>query len=75
NELAAVAYETHPVFGLSMPTTCPNVPDEVLSPRQTRGDAGAYDVKAKELADSFKNNFKKFEEFANEEIMAGAPIQ
>jgi phosphoenolpyruvate carboxykinase (ATP) len=30
-------------------------------------------VKAVELAQKFKANFEKFEEFANEEILAGAP--
>ena len=57
-----------------MPTTCENVPDEVLNPKDTWGDKAAYDAKAAELANSFKQNFKKFEEFANEEIMAGGPL-
>jgi len=29
--------------------------------------------KANELASKFVNNFKKFEEYANEEIMAASP--
>lgn len=72
-ELNDVAYIEHPVFKLSMPTTCPNVPDEVLNPKQTWSDAEAYDAKANELAASFKKNFKKFEDYANAEIMSGAP--
>jgi len=66
-------YHIHSVFGLAQPRTCPNVPDEVLSPRGTwKNDEGYYET-AHKLAASFKENFKQFEEYANEEIMAGAP--
>jgi phosphoenolpyruvate carboxykinase (ATP) len=67
-------YHTHSVFGLQQPRTCPNVPSQVLSPRSTwNNDKGYYET-AHKLAASFKNNFKKFESYANEEIMAGAPL-
>jgi phosphoenolpyruvate carboxykinase (ATP) len=71
--LSDVEYQEHPIFGLQMPISCPNVPNEVLNPRDTWKDKEAYDIKAKELALFFKNNFKKFEEYANEEIMNGGP--
>jgi phosphoenolpyruvate carboxykinase (ATP) len=35
------------------------------------GDATLYDQKTVELAQKFKANFAKFEEFANSETMAG----
>ena len=73
-ELANVSYVNHPIFGLDVPQTCPNVPSEVLNPKETWSNEKAYDIQAKELAESFKENFKKFEENANPEIMAGAPI-
>ncbi|WP_330442701.1 phosphoenolpyruvate carboxykinase (ATP) [Flavobacterium sp. C4GT6] len=73
-ELDNVDYKTHKVFGLAIPQTCPNVPAEVLNPRTTWDDKDAYDAKAHELAESFRKNFAKFEEFANDEIMAGAPV-
>jgi phosphoenolpyruvate carboxykinase (ATP) len=57
-----------------MPTSCNNVPDEVLNPKGTWSDKEAYDAKAMELANSFRKNFSQFEEFANEEIIAGGPI-
>lgn len=41
-----IHYNTHPVFGLAMPTTCPDVPSTLLDPRQTWADAVAYDEKA-----------------------------
>lgn len=71
--LSTVEFEEHEIFGLHMPKTCPNVPADVLNPRNTWKDKDAYDAKAKQLAKSFKDNFEKFEEYANPEIMAGAP--
>ena len=73
-ELDDVAYENHAVFGIAKPQTCPNVPSEILNPRNTWEDQKLYDKKAIELAQKFKDNFAKFEEFANAEIMAGAPL-
>ncbi|WP_127846768.1 phosphoenolpyruvate carboxykinase (ATP) [Psychroflexus aestuariivivens] len=72
-ELENVKYETHEVFGLSMPKTCPNVPNDVLNPKETWQDKSAYDTKAKQLAKSFQDNFEKFESYANKEIVEGAP--
>ncbi|TDE05846.1 phosphoenolpyruvate carboxykinase (ATP) [Flavobacterium sandaracinum] len=72
-ELDDVAYENHQVFGIAKPQTCPNVPSEILNPRNTWEDPELYDQKSVELAQKFIANFAKFEEFANAEIMAGAP--
>lgn len=73
NKLNDVAYEKHPIFGLNVPQSCPNVPSEILNPKDTWKNKKAYEIQANELSTSFKENFKKFEEFANDEIMAGAP--
>jgi phosphoenolpyruvate carboxykinase (ATP) len=72
-ELDAVEYKDHAVFGLAIPQSCPDVPNDILNPSKTWKDAALYDQKAVELAQKFKANFAKFEEFANPEIMAGAP--
>jgi phosphoenolpyruvate carboxykinase (ATP) len=72
-KLDNVEFKTHEVFGLSMPTSCPDVPAELLDPKSTWKDGSAYDAKANELAEKFVANFEKFREFANEEIMAAAP--
>jgi phosphoenolpyruvate carboxykinase (ATP) len=72
-ELDTMEFEPHPVFGVLMPKNCPGVPSEVLNPRNTWKDKAAYDQKADQLAQEFVKNFKKYEEYANEEIMAGAP--
>jgi len=66
-------YRTHSVFGLLQPRFCPGVPTEVLSSRQTWNNDESYYKTAYKLSDSFRENFKKFEEFANDEILAGAP--
>jgi len=68
-----VEYSKHQVFGLNMPVTCPNVPAELLNPRNSWADVNAYDQKANYLASIFIKNFSKFEDKANEEIMSAAP--
>jgi phosphoenolpyruvate carboxykinase (ATP) len=72
-DLDNVAYKNHIVFGIAIPQECPNVPSEILNPRNTWESKDLYDEKAVELGEKFKANFAKFEEFANEEIMAGSP--
>ena len=66
-------YHVHSVFGLHQPRTCPGVPTEVLSPRKTWNNDEGYYKTAYKLADSFRENFKQFEDNANAEILAGAP--
>ncbi|MGE0772154.1 MAG: phosphoenolpyruvate carboxykinase (ATP) [Cyclobacteriaceae bacterium] len=72
-DLDRVRYENHEIFGIAKPQSCPGVPAEVLNPRNTWSDKDAYDQKANYLASSFIKNFEKYAEFANDEIMAGAP--
>ena len=50
-----------PIFGVSVPHSCPDVPTEVLTPRGTWPDPKAYDAKAAELAKLFRDNFAAFE--------------
>jgi phosphoenolpyruvate carboxykinase (ATP) len=73
-ELDNVSFEKHSVFGILVPTSCPNVPTEILNPRNTWADKDEYDQKAIELGQKFRDNFAKFEEFANAEIMAGGAV-
>ena len=68
-----IKYTKHLVFGLYMPTTCPNIPSEILNPRNTWKDKSAYDTKANELADAFNKNFNQFADNANAEILEAAP--
>ena len=50
-----------PVFGLHVPTSCPNVPGELLIPRNTWANKDDFDRMAADLAGRFKKNFKQFE--------------
>jgi phosphoenolpyruvate carboxykinase (ATP) len=72
-ELDNVAYEAHPVFGMMMPKECPNVPSEILNPRNTWADKNAYDEKAIVLANKFVKNFEKYASGVSAEILAAAP--
>jgi phosphoenolpyruvate carboxykinase (ATP) len=58
--LDSVEYVQDPVFGLSIPTSCPEVPSEILNPRETWADKAAYDAKATELKGMFDANYTKF---------------
>ncbi|MCB0700786.1 MAG: phosphoenolpyruvate carboxykinase (ATP) [Chitinophagales bacterium] len=72
-ELDNVEYKAHNVFGVEIPQSCPNVPAEVLNPRNTWEDKEAYDKKASELAQLFVKNFAQFADQANDEIRSAAP--
>jgi phosphoenolpyruvate carboxykinase (ATP) len=72
-KLDDVSYSTDPVFGLRIPDSCPGVPQEVLIPRNTWKDKEAYDRKARELAESFKTNFREYEAFVSDEVKNSGP--
>ena len=72
-KLDNVNYDTLPVFGMRIPTSCPDVPSEILNPRNTWKDAAAYDAKAAHLADLFVKNFGQFADGVTDDIKAAAP--
>jgi phosphoenolpyruvate carboxykinase (ATP) len=72
-QLNNMEFEQHPVFGMLIPTSCPNVPAEILNPRNTWADKVAYDEAAKKLAKQFIDNFKKYASGVTAEILAAAP--
>jgi phosphoenolpyruvate carboxykinase (ATP) len=59
--LAKAEFTTEEAFGLSIPTTCPGVPAELLNPRNAWSDKNAYDAQARLLATKFAENFRKFD--------------
>ena len=71
--LNEVEYEEHPVFGLSMPVSCPGVPSDILNPKNTWDDKQAYDLQAAGLALAFVSNFKQYSEYADNEILKSEP--
>lgn len=72
-ELDHVGYETDPIFGMQVPSSCPNVPDEVLQPRNTWADKNAYDTQARKLAEMFVKNFEEFASEVSPEVKAAGP--
>ena len=66
-------YHIHSVFGVAQPRSCPGVPTELLSPRSTWNNDEAYYETAFALSNAFRVNFKKYEEYATEEIRRGGP--
>ena len=62
-----------PNFGLHVPLEVPDVPREVLDPRETWDDKDAYDKSAKKLAGLFAENFKTFEDEVSEEVKKSGP--
>jgi phosphoenolpyruvate carboxykinase (ATP) len=71
--LAEVETRPDPVFGVGVPLSCPEVPTEVLQPRNTWADREAYDEKARDLARLFNENFRKYEAGVSEAVRAAAP--
>jgi len=71
--LTDVEFDEDPVFGLRVPRQVPEVPPEVLRPRETWKDPGAYDRKAAELAESFAAAFRTFESQVPKEVRAAGP--
>ncbi len=71
--LDAVTFKKDPVFNLDIPTSCPGVPDDVLTPRTTWSDGAAYDAQAAKLARMFVENFKTFEHGVSAAVMAAGP--
>lgn len=71
--LAGVSCNADPVFGVLVPETCPDVPNEVLAPRNTWKDKAAYDKTARDLAGRFIKNFEQFASEAKPEVKAAGP--
>ena len=61
------------LFGFDVPTECPDVPSEIMLPRNTWSDGDAYDEAALKLATMFRDNFKQFEEGSSQEIVQAGP--
>jgi phosphoenolpyruvate carboxykinase (ATP) len=68
-----VPTETDSDFGFEIPLQCPNVPEEIMLPRNTWEDQDAYDQTKQKLVGLFKDNFQKFESGVNPEILEAGP--
>jgi phosphoenolpyruvate carboxykinase (ATP) len=61
-ELQGVPTAVDPIFGLTYPLACPDVPAAILDPRAAWPDPQAYDAQAIRLAQRFRENFARFAE-------------
>jgi phosphoenolpyruvate carboxykinase (ATP) len=73
--LSQIETRPDPVFGVHVPVSCPGVPAEVLTPRNTWRDKDAYDSKARDLARHFNENFKKYAGGVSDAVRAAAPAE
>jgi len=71
--LANVPMETDPYFGFQVPREAPGVPRQVLNPRGTWQDPGAYDEQARKLAQLFCQNFEQFKDAISPAVAAAGP--
>ncbi|HEV2613149.1 MAG TPA: phosphoenolpyruvate carboxykinase [Gammaproteobacteria bacterium] len=74
NELSNTEFEILPLFNFAVPKELHGVDSKLLNPRKTWADSAAYDAQAKELAQKFQENFKKFENKVSAKIIAAGPI-
>ena len=58
-------------FNLDVPLECPNVPSDILDPKNTWIDKDSYDLSANKLAQMFVENFTKFSNVSDEIRKAG----
>lgn len=62
-----------PIFGVAVPTECPNVPSELLVPRNNWEDKAKYDATASRLAQLFNKNFEKYASGVSDEVLKAGP--
>ena len=71
--LRGVETTRHPIFNVDVPVSCPGVPDDVLDPQSTWEDKDAYEIKARELAGMFADNFERFRDSVPPEVAKAGP--
>ncbi len=64
---------TDPNFGFAVPECVEGIDSTILNPRETWGDARAYDAMARKLVGMFVKNFARFEAKVGAEIKAASP--
>jgi phosphoenolpyruvate carboxykinase (ATP) len=71
--LATVGMRRDEHFDLMVPETCPGVPAEMLTPRQTWADKAAFDATARDLVGRFQANFEQYADHVDATVAAAAP--
>ncbi|MFO1190167.1 MAG: phosphoenolpyruvate carboxykinase [Alphaproteobacteria bacterium] len=62
--------DTH--FGFHIPQSCPDVPADVLNPKNTWADKQAYDESARDVTKRFAANFAQYEPYVDDKVKAAA---
>ena len=62
-----------PIFGIDAVAACPDVPSEILVPKNSWADKSAFDHAARKLAALFVENFHKYEDGAGEGVRNAGP--
>lgn len=66
-------YQNLPIFNFQVPLDCPDVPKEILYPKNTWNNPDAYNNQLKDLAKRFVKNFDKFRNDCEPSTLAGEP--
>jgi phosphoenolpyruvate carboxykinase (ATP) len=72
--LAKAKTQRDPVFDLNVVTECPNVPSEILVPRNVWSDEAAYEATARKLGALFTKNFATYEAGVSAEVKSAGPV-
>jgi phosphoenolpyruvate carboxykinase (ATP) len=68
-----VPYVKDPVFGIEVPTSVPDVPSDLLTPRRTWSDPAAYDEQARKLVRMFRENFELYRAGVPDAVAGAGP--
>jgi len=74
NQMEDISYTNFATFNFKIPSFCPNVPNEILHPRNSWGDKEEYNTKREELAQMFIENFEQYKSMISEDIKSAAPL-
>jgi len=71
--LAKSKFVKDPIFGFEVPTTCEDVPADILNPAEAWPNKEAHREKYRQLASRFIENFRKFEADSPAEVLKAGP--
>jgi phosphoenolpyruvate carboxykinase (ATP) len=60
-------------FNLQIPTSCPDVPSEILVPENTWQDQAKFSAVKNKLINLFKDNFNQFKDQVDNKIIQAGP--
>lgn len=72
-QLDKVNFNQEPFFGLWIPETCPDVPNDILNPINTWVNKEEYSRQARSLVERFRKNFDQFSTTVNADVLNSGP--